>query len=543
MGLSDLFIDAKDLPEGGYGFCQLLFLLAAYGYILFQASNLISDGSELLLLVPSLAGLVGSCVLPVLGAVPDGAIVLFSGMGPDAQEQLSVGVGALAGSTIMLLTVPWFLSVYAGSVDIEDGECVYRKPKVSGMKAVFWDMGVQPTADVRYGAQIMMLTSLSYLLIQVPAGYLHGPEEEIAKGEKKWALAAMLVCIIAFVSYLVYQYIAAQKADEDSSLNLKVDAVVVERIQKGEISLLGALNSVIHLAAPETASEATPLKDETPLEKRLKAILKPFFHKYDTDHNASLERSELGVVMSDLGMHVSADDLNKRFERYDIDSDGSVSFHEFVQGTADMLREEDVQTFIKANSRGEGEAANGVATAEEDEEEEEMPEEFVSLPPDVQQRRILMRAFYMMGLGTGLVLVFSDPMVDVLSELGNRINVTPFYVSFVLAPLASNASELLASYNYALKKTSKSITISLTALEGAGSMNNTFCLGIFMVLIYTQGLAWEFTAETIAILFAQFAVGLIALAPVQRVWHAAVVLAIYPVSLILVSALEAIGFD
>jgi hypothetical protein len=32
-----------------------------------QASNLISDGSELLLLVPSLAGVVGSCVLPVLG--------------------------------------------------------------------------------------------------------------------------------------------------------------------------------------------------------------------------------------------------------------------------------------------------------------------------------------------------------------------------------------------------------------------------------------------------------------------------------------------
>ncbi len=72
-----------------------------------SASNMISDGSELLLLVPSLAGVVGSVVLPVLGAVPDGAIVLFSGMGDDAQEQLSVGVGALAGSTIMLLTIPW----------------------------------------------------------------------------------------------------------------------------------------------------------------------------------------------------------------------------------------------------------------------------------------------------------------------------------------------------------------------------------------------------------------------------------------------------
>lgn len=72
-----------------------------------SASNMISDGSELLLLVPAVAGIVGSVVLPVLGAVPDGAIVLFSGMGDNAQEQLSVGVGALAGSTIMLLTVPW----------------------------------------------------------------------------------------------------------------------------------------------------------------------------------------------------------------------------------------------------------------------------------------------------------------------------------------------------------------------------------------------------------------------------------------------------
>ena len=45
--------------------------------------------------------------------------------------------------------------------------------------------------------------------------------------------------------------------------------------------------------------------------------------------------------------------------------------------------------------------------------------------------------------------------VDVLSELGHRIHVPPFFVAFVLAPLASNASELIASYNYALKKTKK----------------------------------------------------------------------------------------
>ena len=40
--------------------------------MLYFASNLIGEGSELLLLVPSMAGLVGGVVLPVLGAVPDG---------------------------------------------------------------------------------------------------------------------------------------------------------------------------------------------------------------------------------------------------------------------------------------------------------------------------------------------------------------------------------------------------------------------------------------------------------------------------------------
>ena len=69
---------------------QALTLMALYGFVLFQASNLLSEGSELLLLVPQLAGLVGSVVLPILGAVPDGAIMLFSGLGPGAQDNLSV---------------------------------------------------------------------------------------------------------------------------------------------------------------------------------------------------------------------------------------------------------------------------------------------------------------------------------------------------------------------------------------------------------------------------------------------------------------------
>ena len=42
------------------------------------------------------------------------------------------------------------------------------------------------------------------------------------------------------------------------------------------------------------------------------------------------------------------------------------------------------------------------------------------------------------------------------SEIGVRTGVPAFYVSFVLAPLASNISEVIASYNYSL--VSKSLT-------------------------------------------------------------------------------------
>jgi hypothetical protein len=105
MGFTDFFIDVKSLPDNEYGLVQILFLGLVYGYFLFYGSNLISDGSELLLLVPNLKGLVGSVVLPILGAVPDGCIVLFSGFGPDAQNQIS-------GKSFLFLYSSLFVSCF-----------------------------------------------------------------------------------------------------------------------------------------------------------------------------------------------------------------------------------------------------------------------------------------------------------------------------------------------------------------------------------------------------------------------------------------------
>ena len=147
------------------------------------------------------------------------------------------------------------------------------------------------------------------------------------------------------------------------------------------------------------------------------------------------------------------------------------------------------------------------------------------------------------GVGTALVLIFSDPMVDVMSNVGSRLGVSNFYVAFVLAPLASNASELLASLAYAGKKSKKTITVSLSSLEGAACMNNTFCLGIFMGLVFYQDLAWKFTAETLAILVVELLVACIAVQRTMRLWHALCALTLFPLSICFVAGLEAIGLD
>ena len=74
-------------------------------------------------------------------------------------------------------------------------------------------------------------------------------------------------------------------------------------------------------------------------------------------------------------------------------------------------------------------------------------------------------------------------------------------------------------------------------------MNNTFCLAIFMALIYYQGLSWEYCAETIAIMLCQIGVALVSLKSVQTMATAYGVALLYPACLVLVAGLESIGFD
>ena len=61
----------------------------------------ITDGAELLLDLGLPAAIIGGVVLPLLGAVPDAVMIIFSGVGGSREEantQIAVGMGSVSTS-------------------------------------------------------------------------------------------------------------------------------------------------------------------------------------------------------------------------------------------------------------------------------------------------------------------------------------------------------------------------------------------------------------------------------------------------------------
>jgi len=254
-------LDPKEAGTTG-----LIWLLVSYGYGLFVASNLIADGSELLLLIPSIAGLVGSVVLPLLGAVPDGAIMLFSGLGElkEAQTKLDVGVGALAGSTIMLITLPWAGSIIAGRVDLIGTERIpnYTKlPKLlpKSFRETLVGTGVPITPPVVKNGLIMIISTIPYFLIQIPALFFKGTDSSVAGKEKYYALAGLIVCTIGFFTYM---YIQLRDSQESQANEHRVE-LMKKMIDSGKMSLSCAMLSYVrksmHVQSSQFGTTQEPL--------------------------------------------------------------------------------------------------------------------------------------------------------------------------------------------------------------------------------------------------------------------------------------------
>jgi Ca2+/Na+ antiporter len=316
------------------------------------------------------------------------------------------------------------------------------------------------------------------------------------------------------------------------------------------------------------------------------AALDRLFDQFDADGNGQIEVHELkaalvamSVTMKDY--NVSDADVAVWLREFDRDGDGLISRSEFCGGMthwvleqtrnaerrdADVPADERISTIrepggvvsTRSQRRGlslvdplGGDGMEPLLGAEAPEHvEASVPsdsdsdsdsgedEDEDAVPPT--KLAIVRESCIKLTAGMVLIALFADPMVGAVSSLSRACGMpSPFFASFVLTPFASNASELVSSLYFAAKKKKKNISLTYSQIYGAVTMNNTMCLGLFLVVMRAKGLAWTFTSETVCVVAATVAVG--AVGASKKTLKTSLVLpalAVYPLSLGAVAFLD-----
>lgn len=549
----DIFPSAEEMAVG-----PLFFMLIVYGFVLYNGSKIMAEGSEMLLLIYG-PGIIGGLIIPILGAVPDCMIILLSGLGDreQVQEELSVGVGTLVGSTVMLLTIPWSLGVYLGRRTYDDktkeaGKTASNKPRYDGFS---WTENCVTThKNIPSTANIMMLATISYWIIQIPAFVYHNDSDHGSYHESPFALIGFLVTLVAFCAYCLYQYKSAQ-AEE------------IERLQQ---------------TAARKKEWQEALFKQLSSHKALEQWQLQVFERHDKDKSGFLEAGELAKALDELGFKVERRDLKDILHKMDKDDkDGKISLAEFKAAVSLWVEEGRGTTLhssktkaVLANLRAsqqnlhtaetktsdvvsvsvnsevaplkgaDASTYGAVKKEDEDDEDEEDCEEEEEQFWELTEGQLIGKALIVLAIGTAIVSVFSDPMVEVINNLGQRLGVSPFYISFVVTPIGSNASEVISGLIFAKKKTNEGISLTFASLHGAATMNHTLSLCIFMALVRFRGLAWNFSAEVLCTVVVTSIVGYFGRKQTVFMWQAVIVGLLYPFSIFFVWFLETVcGLD
>lgn len=455
-----------------------LVLIVFYGLTLGVAAKLISDGAEMLLDLSFPPAIVGGVVLPVMGAVPDSVMILVSGLGDAevAQTQISVGMGTLAGSTILLLTIAWGVSLIVGRTDIEtrhDGTQSCKEGQEGMSEGYnFKGHGVEVSRDVMLVAGGMLVTVLSYFIVQASDFYFGPTKVKVAQPHyvKYAALVTMIICFIGFIGYLASQVF----------LSLQGHNPTVEVLKKKRQYAMAKAAHTFLMNAPS---------------------------RYDDSHQSAPHPDTNARSAAKLWRMRTRAAMSAGEERASNESI-EVPTVEFSS---------DTQVLVESG----------------DHESEE------------PKWQIALGSFSRLIGGVAMVTFFSDPMCDALTALTDKKNpsyipIGAFYVSFVVTPLCSNASELVSSILLAMQKEKDKINMTFSQIYGACIMNNTLCLGVFCALIFFRDLEWYFSAEVTVIVLFEAILGAIALyyKKIYPLYLSLVVITFYPISLVMVALME-----
>nr|POF08463.1 vacuolar calcium ion transporter [Quercus suber] len=416
-----------------------IFLIVVYGFLMFISAKSLSDGSELLLetLGP---GIIGGLFLPILGALPDAMLILVSGLSGStetAQSQVSVGMGLLAGSTVMLLTIIWGSCVIIGKRDIIDS--IARDTEdTKGFSLT--ESGISTDIWTSYAARMMVISVIPFLVVQIPQ-FLNS-----TSGRRLAILIGLIVSLLLLVSYCLYQVLQPwiQKR--------KIAYVMHKRV------ILGFLTHLKKRALGRLLDENGEPDEGT---------IKRLFSSIDVNHDEYISDSELRALM--VGINFDKIDLdqneavNKIMKDFDTSGDSKIEVTEFVSGISRWLKKT-----MRAPAHNPGSETKKFNDFHMETEREQDLLDLGGQSEEVVEgvensKRTTIKAVLLLLLGTIIAAAFADPLVDAVDNFSDATGIPAFFISFIALPLATNSSEAVSAIIFASRDKRK--TASLTFSE------------------------------------------------------------------------------
>ncbi|KAL8129786.1 hypothetical protein V2J09_018941 [Rumex salicifolius] len=476
-----------------------LFLIGVYGYLMYMAATSLSNGSEILLEILG-PGVVGGLFLPILGTLPDAMIVLASGISGStetAQSQVSVGMGLLAGSTVLCLTLIWGACTIVGKCDLDDHNNAIDSIDTKGFSLN--GSGVSTDIWTSYSARIMALSILPFIIVQIPQAFSSSSGKHLA------VLIALILSLLLLVSYCIYQIL------QPWIQNRRLEYARRKRVVLGFIKHLET-----HAIGMLHADDGNPNEE----------VMKRLFRRIDLNGDNYLSASELRAFI--IGMELReieldeddmVEELIKEFDKHD---DSQIDENEFILG---------ITRWIKKAKRSQSSSRHFHRKSSREEAKEEN-----SVSKNITEAAI--KAGVLLLTGTAIAAIFSDPLVDVVDNFSDATGIPSFFISFVILPLVTS-SEAVTGILFAKRKNSKSTSLTFSMIYGSVTMNNVMTLSVFLSLVYFRGLSWEFTSEALIVIVVCAAMGgLASFRTTFPLWTAVMAILLYPLSIVLIYVLE-----
>ncbi|XP_009354324.2 sodium/calcium exchanger NCL-like [Pyrus x bretschneideri] len=521
-GLMDSLFSSDSSCEQTYGFLPCtstvlgnIFLVLVYGYLMFLSAKLLSNGSEILLQILG-PGIVGGLFLPLLGSLPDATIILASGLSGDtetAQSQVSVGMGLMAGSNVMLLTILWGTCLIVGKCDIENSIAVDQKDE---KRFSLTGSGVSTDIWTSYSARIMIISLIPFVIVQLPQVFHATSNSRLAI---LISLAVSISFVIAYSFYQVFQpWIQKRKLAYS-----KHKHVMSEILKQLKTNALGRL----------LTNDGDPNK----------VIIQKLFKTLDQDSDGYLNTSDLrsliiGIQFDDIDINID-EAIIQVMKDFDTSHDSKIDEDEFFRGISRWLNKAK-----RAAIMDRGKIPQSMKLLEEydqktKKEYDQFGDQIDEVVEDVKNAKWhASKAVVLLFLGTIVAAAVADPLVDAVDNFSTATSIPSFFISFVVLPFASS-SEIVTTLIFVSRKKQRTASLAYSEIYGSVTMSNILSLAVFLGLVYVRNLTWSFSAEVLVILIVCILMGAIAsFRTTFPLWMSSVAILLYPLSLLLVYILD-----